>query len=76
VDGTPFVETAEELNDRQNEAFGEESGARFLENCSEHKDNIYTWQIRSDLCQATGRFQAPNSKVCFIELLELGAYER
>ena len=47
-DGMPFIDTAEELNDRQNEAFGDESGARFLENCSEHKDNIYTWQMRTE----------------------------
>ncbi len=48
-DGMPFIDTAEELNDRQNEAFGDESGARFLENCSEHKDNIYTWQMRTEV---------------------------
>jgi len=44
-DGTPFMETAGALGMAQREAFGEESKARFLENCTEHKDNIYTWQI-------------------------------
>ena len=48
-DGTPFMETAAELQNRQIEAFGDESNARFLENCTEHKDNIYTWQMRTAL---------------------------
>ena len=48
-DGMSFTDAAEELGNRQDEAFGEESGARFLENCSGHKDNVYTWEMRTEL---------------------------
>ena len=47
-DGTPFMETASALQVAQLEAFGEESNARFLENCTEHKDSIYTWNMATD----------------------------
>lgn len=44
-DGTPFMDTAAALQGAHFAALGDESNARFLENCSEHKDSIYTWDL-------------------------------
>ncbi|MDX1438750.1 MAG: hypothetical protein R3284_02500 [Rubricoccaceae bacterium] len=43
--GAPFIERATELQSAQLGALGDESNARFVEHCTEHKDSIYTWNF-------------------------------
>ena len=43
--GAIATEVASDLNGRQNQAFSDETNEAFLENCWQHKDSVYTWQL-------------------------------